>query len=242
MRNIGLKTIQRGFLARMGYRRGAKNFKDNFYIIYNLDFDLVSDDIGHDQCTRGHIDLDAAEFGVNPFHKDSPCGRRFDQIIAHATAIDNQDNNLPDEIDDSSVSDWYAGFDLGQTLDPSRRLMVDQQPDLMEELLDDCLQILSADDSPAIKTAEVSTQTEPEQIAQSRKSRKFMKRMKGGIDRVLFKAIQSYMSPGFQHFLQDTICQRKFRNYKLSLFSHKYKCVQRVDKYRMWFRLFRHQL
>ena len=242
MRNIGLKTIQKGFLARMKYRRGAKNFKDNFYIIYNLDFDLVSDDIGHDQCTRGHIDLDAAEFGVNPFHKDSPCGRRFDQIIAHATAIDNQDNNLPDEIDDSSVSDWYAGCDLGQTLDPSRRLMVDQQPDLMEELLDDCLQILSADDSPAIKTVEVSTQTEPEQITQSRKSRKFMKRMKGGIDRVLFNAIQSYMSPGLQHFIKDTICQRRFHNYKLSLFSQKYKCVQRVDKYRMWFRLFRHQL
>ena len=237
MRNIGLKTIQKEFLARMGYRRGAKNFKDNFYIIYNLDFDLVSDDIGHDQCTRGHIDLDAAEFGTNPFHKDSPCGRRFDQIIAHATEIDNQDINLPDGIDDSSVSDWYAEFDLGQTLD--RRLMVDQQPDLMEELLDDCLQILSADDSPGIKTVSISTQTEPEP---SRKSRKFMKRMKGGIDRVLFTTIRSYMSPGFQHFLQDTICQRKFRNYKLSLFSHKYKCVQRVDKYRMWFRLFRHQL
>ena len=242
MRNIGLKTIQRGFLARMGYRRGAKNFKDNFYIIYNLDFDLVSDDIGHDQCTRGHLDLEAAGFGMNPFHKDSPCGRRFDQIIAHATAIDNQDINLPDGVDDSSVSDWYAGFDLGQTLDPSRRLMVDQQPDLMEELLDDCLQILSAEDSPGIKTVSVSTQTEPEQITQSRKSRKFMKRMKGGIDRVLFNAIQSYMSPGLQHFLQDTICQRRFRNYKLSLFSQKYKCVQRVDKYRMWFRLFRHQL
>ena len=120
--------------------------------------------------------------------------------------------------------------------------MVDQQPDLMEELLDDCLQILSADNSPAIQTVEVSTQTEPEQITQSRKSRKFMKRMKGGIDRVLFNAIQSYMSPGFQHFLRDTICQRRFRNYKLSLFSQKYKCVQRVDKYRMWFRLFRHQL
>ena len=240
MRNIGLNTIQRGFLARMRYRRGVKNFKDTFYIIYNLDFDLVSDDIGHDQCTRGHLDLEAAGFGMNPFHKDSPCGRRFDQIIAHSTAIDNQDINLPDGIDDSSVSDWYAEFDLGQTLD--RRLMVDQQPDLMEELLDDCLQILSADDSPGIKTVSISTQTEPEQITQSRKSRKFMKRMKGGIDRVLFNAIQSYMSPGLQHFLQDTICQRRFRNYKLSLFSQKYKCVQRVDKYRMWFRLFRHQL
>ena len=239
MRNIGLKTIQKGFLARMRCRRGVKNFKDNFYIIYNLDFDLVSDDIGHDQCTRGHLDLEAAGFGMNPFHKDSPCGRRFDQIIAHATEIDNQDINLPDGIDDSSVSDWYAGFDLGQTLDPSRRLMVDQQPDLMDELLDDCLQILSADDSPGIQKVSISTQTEPEP---DRKSRKFMKRMKGGIDRVLFNTIRSYMSPGFQHFLQDTICQRKFRNYKLSLFSQKYKCVQRVDKYRMWFRLFRHQL
>ena len=234
---MGLNTIQRGFLARMRYRRRVKNFKDNFYIIYNLDFDLVSDDIGHDQCTRRHLDLEAAGFGMNPFHKDSPCGRRFDQIIAHATAIDNQDINLPDGIDDSSVSDWYAEFDLGQTLD--RRLMVDQQPDLMDELLDDCLQILSADDNPGIKTVSISTQTEPEP---SRKSRKFMKRMKGGIDRVLFNTIRSYMSPGFQHFLQDTICQRKFRNYKLSLFSQKYKCVQRVDKYRMWFRLFRHQL
>ena len=58
----------------------------NFYIIYNYDFDLVSDDIGHDQCIRGLIDLEAAEFGSNPFHKASPCGRRFDQIIAHATA------------------------------------------------------------------------------------------------------------------------------------------------------------
>ena len=217
-------------------QKGSENFKDNLYIVYNLDFDLVSDDIGHDQCIRGHLDLETAGFGVNPFHKDSPCGRRFDQIIAHSTAIDNQDINLPDGVDDSSVSDWYAGFDLGEALD--QRLMVNQQPDLIDELLDDCLQILSKDDSPGIKTVSISTQTEPEQ---NRKSRKFMKRMKGGIDRVLFNTIRSYMSPGFQHFLQDTICQRKFRNYKLSLFSQKYKCVQRVDKYRMWFRLFRHQ-
>ena len=146
--------------------------EDNLYIVYNLDFDLVSDDIGHDQCIRGHLDLEAAGFGVNPFHKDSPCGRRFDQIIAHSTAIDNQDINLPDGVDDSSVSDWYAGFDLGEALD--QRLMVNQQPDLMEELLDDCLQLLSTGDSPGIQKVSISTQTEPEP---DRKSRKFMKRM-----------------------------------------------------------------
>ena len=185
-------------------QKGSENFKDNLYIIYNLDFDLVSDDIGHDQCIRGHLDLEAAGFGVNPFHKDSPCGRRFDQIIAHSTALDKQDINLPDGVDDSSVSDWLAGFELGEALD--QRLTVNQQPDLIDELLDDCLQILSKDDSPGIKTVSISTQTEPEQ---SRKSRKFIKRMKGGIDRVLFNTIQSYMSPGFQHFLKDTIRLRR---------------------------------
>ena len=105
---------------------------------------------------------------MNPFHKASPCGRRFDQIIAHSTALDKQDINLPDGVDDSSVSDWLAGFELGEALD--QRLTVNQQPDLIDELLDDCLQILSKDDSPGIKTVSISTQTEPEQ---SRKSRKF---------------------------------------------------------------------
>ena len=64
-------------------QKGSENFKDNLYIIYNLDFDLVSDDIGHDQCIRGLIDLEAAKIGSNLFHKASPYGRRLDQIIAH---------------------------------------------------------------------------------------------------------------------------------------------------------------
>ena len=51
----------------------------NFYIVYNYDFDSVSDDIGHDQCIRGLIDLEAAKIGSILFHEASPYGRRFDQ-------------------------------------------------------------------------------------------------------------------------------------------------------------------
>ena len=122
--------------------------------------------------------------------------------LSRTTATDDQDNGLPDRLDDSSVSDWYVGADLGKLLDPSQRLLPRSQPDVIEELLDSCLQILSVEDNPGIKTANVSTQTEPEQTTKSRKSRKFIKGMKGGIDRVLFYTIQSYMSPGVQYFSQ----------------------------------------
>ena len=40
-----------------------ESFKDDFYIVYDYDFDLISEDIGHGQCIREHLDLKAAKIG-----------------------------------------------------------------------------------------------------------------------------------------------------------------------------------
>ena len=58
---------------------GRKALGMNFYTVYDYDFDLISEDIGHGQCIREHIDLEAAKIGSILFHEASPYGRRFDQ-------------------------------------------------------------------------------------------------------------------------------------------------------------------
>ena len=60
-------------------QKERKALKINFYIIYNSDSDLISDDIGRDQCIRELIDLEAAKIGSILFHEACPYGRRLDQ-------------------------------------------------------------------------------------------------------------------------------------------------------------------